>query len=197
MRKLKMTTITETKPKTRNRSLASIFTSRATRPYVNPYLGGALLGVVLFLAFFITGNGLGASGGLNRILVFFEDIVAPEHIDRVSYLITMAGGDTNPLDSWIVMLTIGTVLGGFTAGWRNGRLKAETGKGPNISIRSRWAMAFIGGTFMGFGARMARGCTSGQALSGGAVLSVGSWAFMLAVFAGAYALAYFVRKLWL
>ncbi len=49
---------------------------------------------------------------------------------------------------------------------------------------------------MGYGARLARGCTSGQALSGGAVLSVGSWAFMFAVFAGGYALAYFVRKAW-
>ena len=49
---------------------------------------------------------------------------------------------------------------------------------------------------MGYGARMARGCTSGQALSGGAVLSVGSWAFMFAVFGGGYALAYFVRRLW-
>ncbi len=49
---------------------------------------------------------------------------------------------------------------------------------------------------MGFGARLARGCTSGQALSGGAVLSVGSWAFIFAVFAGAYAVAYFVRGLW-
>ena len=56
--------------------------------------------------------------------------------------------------------------------------------------------AFLGGAFMGYGARMARGCTSGQALSGGAVLSAGSWAFMMAVFAGAYALAYFVRRLW-
>ena len=57
-------------------------------------------------------------------------------------------------------------------------------------------MALLGGVFMGFGARLARGCTSGQALSGGAVLSVGSWAFMLAVFAGGYALAYSVRRLW-
>lgn len=192
-----MTTITETKPKTTKRSLADIFTRQAARDYVNPYFGGALLGLVLFLAFFITGNGLGASGGLNRILVYFQDLVAPEHVDRVSYLISMAGGDTNPLDSWIVMLTIGTLMGGFVSGWRNGRLKPGTGKGPNISVRTRWVMAFIGGSFMGFGARMARGCTSGQALSGGAVLSVGSWAFMLAVFAGAYALAYFVRKLWL
>lgn len=151
-----MATITETKNKTSNRSLAALFTGRATRPYVNPYLGGALLGLVLFLAFFITGNGLGASGGLNRILVYFEDLVAPAHVDRVSYLLTMAGGETNPLDSWIVMLTIGTVMGGFFAGWRNGRLKPETGKGPNISVRTRWVMAFVGGTFMGFGARMAR-----------------------------------------
>ena len=49
---------------------------------------------------------------------------------------------------------------------------------------------------MGLGARFARGCTSGQALSGGAVLSVGSWAFMIMVFAGAYMLAYPLRKLW-
>ena len=159
-------------------------------------MGGLLLGLVLFAAFFITGNGLGASGGLNRILVFFEDLIAPGHVDRTSYLITMAGGDKNPLDSWIVMLTVGTIFGGFVSGWLNGRVKLETNKGPNISKRTRWAMAFIGGGFMGYGARMARGCTSGQALSGGAVLSVGSWAFMFAVFGGAYALAYFVRKLW-
>ncbi|HRX04724.1 MAG TPA: hypothetical protein P5148_16380, partial [Anaerolineae bacterium] len=55
--------------------------NRPTRPYIHPYLGGLLLGIVLFLAFFITGNGLGASGGLNRIVVFVQDIFAPEHVD--------------------------------------------------------------------------------------------------------------------
>lgn len=196
-----MSVATETKEQNtseskRSLSLPKFLTRRAARPYVHPYLGGALLGVVLFLAFFITGNGLGASGGLNRFLVYFEDIVAPGHVDRVPYLITMAGGDLNPLDNWIVMITAGTLIGGFVAGWLNGRLKIETNKGPRISTNSRWMFAFIGGTFMGFGARLARGCTSGQALSGGAVLSAGSWAFMMAVFAGAYALAYFVRRLW-
>ena len=91
----------------------------------------------------------------------------------------------------MVFVTIGTVVGGGMAGWRNNRVKFETIKGPRISRSTRWAMAFAGGAFMGFGARLARGCTSGQALSGGAVLSVGSWAFMFAVFIGAYALAYF------
>ena len=42
-----------------------------------------------------------------------------------------------------------------------------------------------------------KGCTSGQALTGGAILNVGSLVFMGAVFAAAYALAYFVRKEWL
>jgi len=49
---------------------------------------------------------------------------------------------------------------------------------------------------MGFAARFARGCTSGQALSGGALLSVGSWVFMMAVFAGGYLMAPFVRRQW-
>jgi hypothetical protein len=49
---------------------------------------------------------------------------------------------------------------------------------------------------MAYGARLARGCTSGQALSGGAVLSVGSFAFMFAIFGSAYALAYSLRRLW-
>jgi len=169
---------------------------RVAKNYVHPYFAGILLGLVLFLAFFITGNGLGASGGLNRMLVFVEDLIVPEHIDRTPYLIDMAGGDTNPLDSWVVFIGIGTVLGGFVSGWRNGRFKLETNKGPNISNKMRWMMAFIGGALMGYGARMARGCTSGQALSGGAVLSVGSWAFMFAVFGGAYMLAYSMRKFW-
>jgi hypothetical protein len=171
-------------------------TRRVEKPYANPYFAGILLGVVLFLAFFITGNGLGASGGMNRLLVFVEDTFWPGHVDRVPYLIDMAGGDTNPLDSWVVFITAGTIMGGFVSGWRNGRLKAEIVKGPRVSNSSRLIAAFIGGALMGYGARVARGCTSGQALSGGAVLSVGSWAFMFAVFAGGYALAYFVRRLW-
>ncbi|MCA9977362.1 MAG: YeeE/YedE family protein, partial [Anaerolineales bacterium] len=103
---------------------------------------------------------------------------------------------TNPLDSWIVVITVGVVLGGLASGWRNGRFKLETVHGPKITPKMRWMMAFIGGSLMGYGARMARGCTSGQALSGGAVLSVGSWAFMFAVFGGAYLLAYSMRKFW-
>jgi len=170
--------------------------NRPGKPYLNSYLGGVLLGIVLFISYFITGNGLGASGGLSRYVAFIEDLIAPDHVNRVPYLIKMAGGDLNPLDNWIVLVTTGVILGGFISGLINGRTKFETNKGPNISNRTRWVVAFFGGMLFTFGARLARGCTSGQALSGGATLSAGSWAVMFAIFGGAYALAYFVRKLW-
>jgi uncharacterized membrane protein YedE/YeeE len=166
------------------------------KSYINPYLGGVLLGIVLFLAYFLTSGGLGASGAINRIQVAVVDLFAGEHVDKVGYFAKLAGGEINPLDSGAVLMLLGTFLGGMLSGLVNKRLKFETRKGPNITVKKRWIFAFIGGAIMGYGARFARGCTSGQALSGGAVLSVGSWAFMFCVFIGGYAVAYFVRKLW-
>ena len=166
------------------------------KPFVNPYLAGIAMGFVLFMAFFLTGNGLGASGGLNRMIIYAIDLVAPQHVDRVSYLIQYAGGDKNALDHWIVLLTVGIFLGGLVSGLIGKRVKWETIRGPRISDHQRWVFALIGGLIAGFGARLARGCTSGQGLSGGAMLSVGSWAFLMAFFLGGYALAYFVRKMW-
>ncbi|MBW2734653.1 MAG: YeeE/YedE family protein [Deltaproteobacteria bacterium] len=162
----------------------------------NPYVAGTLLGVLLFLAFFITTHGLGASGGVGRLIVFFEDLFAPEHVNRTLYLASMAGGDRNPLDSWIVFAVLGTVLGGLASGLIYRRARFETFKGPRISPKARWLFALAGGIIMGYGARLARGCTSGQGLSGGATLSVGSWAFLFAIFFGGYVVAIFVRRLW-
>lgn len=166
------------------------------RPYLNPYLAGALLGVVLFLSFFVTGGGLGASGALSHVSTGVLDWFAPGHVDRVAYLADMAGGSRNSFRSTGVYMMVGTLLGGLASGLLHRRVRLETRRGPNVSERQRWALALIGGVIMGYGARMARGCTSGQALSGGAVLSVGSWAFMIAIFAGGYAVAGLFRKLW-
>lgn len=165
-------------------------------PYWNSYLAGIVLGLLLFTSFYMTGSGLGASGGMHRILTFFQDLVVPQHVDTTPYLAAMAGGDRPALSHWLVYEVLGALAGGFASGWLHGRLGFETFKGPQISTRTRWVLAFAGGGVMGFGARLARGCTSGQALSGGAVLSVGSWAFMFSIFGGGYAAAYFVRKLW-
>lgn len=169
---------------------------KAPKDYINPYLGGALLGVVLFLSFVLTHNGLGASGAINRVQVGLLDIFASFHVDRVEYLAEMAGGGRNPWDAGSVVMLLGTLLGGAISGIFNGRFKLELRKGPNVSNTTRLVMAFIGGLIMAYGARLARGCTSGQALSGGATLAVGSWALMFCIFGSAYALAYFLRKYW-
>lgn len=166
------------------------------KAYVNPYVGGTFLGLVLFGAYVLTGAGLGASGGINHLQVWLLDLIASNHVDRVPYMAEMAGGVKNAFYGSGVYMVFGTMAGGMLSGFLNGRLKVETRKGAGISDRTRWLMAFLGGAIMAYGARMARGCTSGQALSGGAVLSVGSWVFMFAVFGGAYALAYFLRKFW-
>jgi uncharacterized protein len=162
----------------------------------NPYAAGVALGVVLFAALFVTGNGLGASGGFSRIMVFFEDFVVPAHVNCNPHLAPLAGGDNNPLDHRLVWMVLGVVLGGFVSGLLAGRAKFETCKGPRIGSVARWGLAFIGGSLMGYGAGLGRGCTSGQALSGGAVLSAGSWAFMMMIFVGGYLLAYPLRKTW-
>ena len=124
-----MTTYTPTETDVQSTAEEKTKSKRVAKAYINPYLAAILLGLVLFMAFFLTGSGLGASGGLNRLLVFFEDLVVPGHIDRTPYLITMAGGDRNPLDSWIVFLTLGTVLGGFVSGLIHYRVKLETNRG--------------------------------------------------------------------
>jgi H+/Cl- antiporter ClcA len=169
---------------------------RPEKPYVHPYLGGAILGIVLFLALFLTGNGLGSSGATSRLVTQVQDWISPAHVDQTPYLLKMAGGDKNPLDDWIIPVFFGALLGGFASGTIFGRTRLETTKGPNISDRTRWLMAFLGGILFLYGARMARGCTSGQALTGGTTLAAGSWLIMFAIFGGAYAVAYFVRKFW-
>ncbi len=169
---------------------------RTPKPYTNSLIAGVLLGLVLFLVYFFTGDGLGASGGANRIAISIMKLVAPGWVNTTPYLIKYGGGIKNPLDSFIVMLDIGVLLGGFLSAWYFGRFGVDTIKGPRIAISTRWVIAFLGGTLSGFGARLARGCTSGQGLNGAATLSVGSWAFLLAFFAGGYLLAYFVRRLW-
>ncbi|MHC4960454.1 MAG: YeeE/YedE thiosulfate transporter family protein [Planctomycetota bacterium] len=164
--------------------------------YTYPYLAGAALGVVLFLSFYVTGHGLGASGGLQRVGAVAVKAVAPEHADRTPQWAEVAGGTRNPLDHWLVWSVVGVALGGLLSGLLARRVRPEVRKGPAISTATRLIAALAGGLLVGYAARLARGCTSGQALSGGAVLSVGSWLFMIMVFVGGYLAAWPFRRLW-
>lgn len=165
-------------------------------PYWNPYLAGIALGCVLTGSFLVTGHGLGASGGFARIVSELQAWLRPEHVNSSPAWATMSGGSLNALDHWLVYAVFGVMAGGLVSARFAGRLRLETFKGPNISVGLRLGLALLGGIIVGWASRMARGCTSGQALSGGALLSVGSWAFMFSVFIGGYLVAYLFRKLW-
>ncbi len=162
----------------------------------NPYLAGLALGLVLLASFVILGKGLGASGAAYHAGVAALAIVAPDHVAGHPVLSGLVHGEHAALDHFLVFEVLGVFLGGLVASYTAGRMKLRVVRGPRISPAARLALAFTGGTIMGMAARMARGCTSGQALSGGALLSAGSWAFMMMVFAGGYAMAWFLRKEW-
>jgi len=169
-----------------------------SQPYSNPYIVGVGLGLVLLVAFVIMGRGLGASGAFSTLIAVGVDKVSPEHASNNTFYSDYLGdGTTNPLKDWLVFEVIGVLAGGFISGSLAGRVRKGIEKGPRISSAKRLMYAFIGGGLMGIGAKLARGCTSGQALSGGALLNLGSWSFMMMIFVGGYAAAYFIRRQWL
>jgi len=166
--------------------------------YMNPYLAGFFLGLVLLATIFVTGRGLGASGAIKSVVVAAVDAVAPDHAGASSFYSTYVGpGKDSPLKSWLVFEVAGVVIGAFISGLISDRLGVRTEAGPRVGRNVRWIAAATGGALFGIGAQFARGCTSGAALSGMAVLSTAGFITMFAIFGTGYALAFFARKLWI
>lgn len=171
--------------------------ARRRSAYMNPYLAGFGLGIVLLATWVVMGRGLGASGAFGSFVSWVVSLVAPQHAEASDYFSNyLAAGFGHPLEAWLVFEVLGVAVGGFVSAWLAGRLRPRIERGPRASDGMRLALAVAGGVLTAYGARLARGCTSGQALSGGAVLNAGSWAFMFAVFAGGYALAALLRRAW-
>ncbi|HQR44858.1 MAG TPA: YeeE/YedE thiosulfate transporter family protein [Thermoanaerobaculia bacterium] len=168
----------------------------AERPFWNPYVAGVVLGLVLLTTFLVMGFGLGSSGGVTRLAAAAVDLVAPTAVETNGYFSQYFGPGKHVLWDWLVFEILGVFLGGALGAYSAGRMRLGVDKGPRATNGQRLAFAFAGGILMGFAARLARGCTSGQALTGGAALSLGSWVFMMAVFTGGFLVAPFVRRQW-
>ena len=166
------------------------------KPYWNPYLAGALLGLVLLASYLIAGRGLGATGAFSSVAAWLASLASPEHAQanpvHARYL-----ADGQPLMAWLVFLVTGAFAGAAISGWSAGRTRVCVERGPHMTDAGRLAVAALGGMLAGVGAKIAMGCTSGQALTGGAILNAGSLVFMGAVFAAGYAVAWILRKEWL
>jgi uncharacterized membrane protein YedE/YeeE len=166
--------------------------------YSDPYLAGVGLGLVLLSAYVLVGRGLGASGGFASVVA--AGTAAVEGTARASASPALAPylvrGVASPLGDWLVLELAGVVVGGFSSAWFAGRLRRSVEHGAQVNARQRMFVSVGGGALMGFGAKLARGCTSGQALTGGALLSAGSWIFIATCFASGYLFAPLARRLW-
>ena len=165
--------------------------------YLNPYLGGVILGTVLLLSFYISGRGLGASGAVKNTVAATVNVIAPQHVENSSYYSQFAGGDKKPMNNWLVFEALGVLAGAFLSGIIFNRLKLKVEHSPKITSRRRLIFALGGGLIFGFGSQLARGCTSGAALSGMAVLSLGGYITMIAIFGTAFVAAWLFRKNWI
>ena len=166
--------------------------------YLNPYLGGVLLGIVLLAANFVSGRGLGASGAIKSTVVTAITTVAPSSAESTSFVKEFRESHQgNPMKTWLVFEMLGVLVGGFLSGALAGRLNIKVEHSPGITSRRRMIFALAGGVLFGFGSQLGRGCTSGSALSGMAVLSLGGFITMMAIFGTAFALAYFFRRNWI
>ena len=167
------------------------------KKYMNPYLAGTLLGLVLLSAMFLAGRGLGASGGIKYCVVSLVGALDKNHVAESSYYSKYFENGKKPVTNWLTLEIFGVVAGGFLSGAISRRLKFKVEKSPSISNTRRLIFAFMGGVFFVYGAQLARGCTSGAALSGMAVLSVAGFVIMMAIFGSAYLFAWFFRKNWI
>ena len=164
---------------------------------MNPYLAGTLLGLVLLSAMYISGRGLGASGGMKYCVVSIVGAMDKPHAEKSVYYSKYFEGGQKPLFNWLTMIIFGVLAGGFISGAMSKRLKFRIEKSPKISNKRRLIFAFIGGVLFVYGGQLARGCTSGAALSGMAVLSVAGFVTMMAIFGSAYLFAWFFRRNWI
>ena len=167
-------------------------------PIWSPYFAGFGLGVTLLLAYWFLGTGLGASGGVARFSAWVWHALLPGHVEGSAYFGKwFQPGGPHVLHYYLVFMVVGIFLGGLLSALGSRRIQPMIERGPGISAKGRLWFALGGGVLVGFASRMARGCTSGQGLTGAALLLTGSLVFLACIFIGGYAVAYFVRREWL
>jgi uncharacterized membrane protein YedE/YeeE len=161
----------------------------------SPYVAGTTLGLTLLATFYVAGRGLGASGAFSLASGVGLHAVSPGFAGSLKYF-SQYLDSPSPLLNWNLFLVAGLFLGALAGAllFRNFRVRFD--KGAGMSVRTRLVTAFTGGALIGFAARLARGCTSGVALTGGAQLALAGWIFVAAMFITGFITAALFRRLW-
>ncbi len=165
------------------------------KSYWSPYLSGVGLGLTLLAAFVVAGQGLGASRAFTAAAGKSIQAIFPAYTATLSYLSSYL--ERSLFQDWTVVEVSGLFLGALIGVlWgRNFKLRFDRGTGVSIGLRAVSALG--GGMILGFASRLARGCTSGVALTGGSQFAVAGWVFVIAMFATGFLARSFFRRLWL
>ena len=164
--------------------------SRARRIDWSPYLTGIGIGVLSWVAFGVAHDPLGVTTAYSRIAsVFALPLMGSSGVAANSYWKTMPLS----LDYGVVFLG-GLMLGSFFSALFAGSLRIEAMHSNwrerfGHSVAKRYVAAFFGGGILMYGARLAGGCTSGHAISGGLQLALSSWVFLIVMFASGLAIS--------
>lgn len=161
--------------------------------FMNPYLGGIGLGLTLLASFLILGAGLGASSGIARIAACCELLFSKSHVFASEYF---GSWGERPLHYYLVFMLGGTFIGALCSAMLSNRIRIQIERGTKSSAAIRMVFTLMGGILVGFSSRLANGCTSGQALTGSALLLTGSFVFLICIFVGGYMTAWLFRRQW-
>jgi hypothetical protein len=123
----------------------------------NPYLAGALSGVVGILSVWLAGKYFGASTSFVRTAGLIEQLFGPERVAQMDYFIKTA-----PKIDWQWMFVVGVLIGSLIAAKMSGTFRLQAV--PDMwqerfggGVFKRGVVAFAGGTVAMFGARLADG----------------------------------------
>ncbi len=165
------------------------------RAFWSPYVSGVVLGLTLLATFTVAGRGLGASGAFSLAAAVGLHAAAPEHAGSLSYFSQYLDSPA-PLLNWNLFLIIGVFFGALAGALISGTFRVQLDRNAAMSAGSRLLTAFSGGIILGLAARLARGCTSGVALTGGAELALSGWVFVISMFATGFLFAATFRRFW-
>jgi len=165
--------------------------------YLNPYLAGFFIGILMIAAYYFSGEGLGSSGAFRDFTLAGVQSVAHKYAEGSDYFNRYIKLGSSPLNTWLVFEILGMFAGAVISAAIHNRLEFKVGKSPKITNKKRLYAALAGGVLWGVGSQLGRGCTSGLIMSGMAVNSLSGYVGLIAVFGGGYIFAYFFRKLWI
>jgi hypothetical protein len=123
----------------------------------NPYLAGALTGLVMIFSIWLTGKYFGASTTFVRTAGMLENLAAPGRVAAMPYFVKNV-----PKFDWQWLFVAGIFLGALLSAklFDDFRLQAVPPMWQERFGPSRWkrgAVAFVGGAVAMFGARLADG----------------------------------------